>query len=77
MTFTVFYFSKMIYHSEEEGDLDMFVLIFCHPSHSSSFFLFLKLSKPRVVVVGGELHWLTPLGKSMFQFFSGSGLVLF
>ena len=23
----------MIYHSEEEGDLDMFVYIFHHPSH--------------------------------------------
>ena len=54
VTFTVFYFSKMIYHSEKEGDLDMFVFIFRHPSNSSSFFLYLKLSKARVVVVGGE-----------------------
>ena len=50
----IFYFSKIIYHSEEEGDLDTFVYIFRHPSHSSSFCLHPKLSKARVIVVGGE-----------------------
>ena len=43
----------MIYHSEEEGDLDMFVYIILYPSHSSSFCLYPKLSKSRVIVVGG------------------------
>ena len=43
----------MIYHSKEEGDLDTFVYSFPQPS-LSSFFLDPKLSKARVIVVGGE-----------------------
>ena len=44
----------MIYHSKEEGDLDTFVYSFCRPPLSSPFFLYPKVSKARVIVVGGE-----------------------
>ena len=44
----------MIYHSKEEGDLDTFVYIFHRPPLSSSFFLYPKLSKARMIVVRGE-----------------------
>ena len=55
----------------------MFVYIFRHPSHSSSFCLYPKLSKARVIVVGGEWNrqtGLTPLGEPMPKIFSGSDL---
>ena len=65
----------MIHHSKEEGDLDTFVYSFHRPSLSSSFFLYPKLSKARVIVVGVNETGLTPLGEPMPNFFSGSDLV--
>ena len=75
--FTVFYFSKIIYHSEEEGDLDTFVYIFRHPSHSSSFCLYPKLSKARVIVVGGEWNRAYAHRGTYAQIFLRFGLSFF
>ena len=72
-----FYSSKKIYHSEYEGELDMFVYIFRHLSHSSSLCLYPKLSKARVIVVRSDESWLTTLGEHMPKFFSGSDLSFF
>ena len=62
----------MIYHSKEEGDLDTFVYNFRRPSISSSFFLYPKLSKARVIVVGGEYTRAYAPRGTMPKFFSGS-----
>ena len=66
----------MIYHSEEESDLDTFVYIFRHTCHSSSFLFYPKLSKARVIVVGGEWNWTyTPRG-TYAQIFLRFGLLI-
>ena len=75
--FTVFYFSKIIYHSEEEGDLDMFVYIFRHPSHSSSFCLYPKLSKARIIVVEGKWNRVYAPRGPYAQIFLRFGLSFF
>ena len=60
----------MIYHSEEEGDLDMFVYIFLHPSHSSSFSLYPKLSKAiGLLWLWGVWNWAYPPRGTYAQIF--------
>ena len=55
----------------------MFVYIFRHPSHSSSFCLYPKLSKARVIVVGGEWNRAYAPRGTYAQIFLRFGLSFF
>ena len=51
--------------------------MFFHPSHSSSFCLYPKLSRPGLLWLRVNETGLKPLGEPMPKFFSGLDLVCF
>ena len=65
----------MIYHSKEEGDLDTFLYSFRRAHSLLHSFFTQNFQRPGLLWLGVNETVLTPLGKPMPKFFSGSDLV--
>ena len=67
----------MIYHSEEEGDLDMFITISITPPTLLHSVFTQNFQRLGLLWLGVNETGLTPLGEPMPKFLSGSDLVFF